>query len=418
MNIKYFQIVFTAIFFLINHNSFSQSSSPYSRFGIGDIEYSYSIRRMGMGHQGISLADADFISVLNPASLYRLGKTRIEFSLNFNGRFLSNDKQKKYYAEGEFGGFALGIPVSSANGIGIAFGLVPYSNVSYNVSDALSSNDPLIGDYEIRYSGNGGLSRLFLSSSYLLPIDVSLGASLDYYFGSITYNSLAEFANSSAFSGEYKRNYEFRGIGGSVGLISPDFSKLIEIESVSDFRIGMALNLFSNLTSDSLFTSGSLVGIDTVGSGRGKAAIPNKISLGLSFVLSKKFLISVDYSSQAWSKYKLNDFTPNELRNSYKISTGFEYRPARELGSSFWEQIILRAGLSFEQNQYFINNNGIDQYSLSVGASLPLGNENTIDFAVLYAKKGTKDLNLFQEDLLKVGIGLSLGELWFIRQDK
>ena len=60
---------------------FAQSSSSYSRYGVGDIDYSYSVRRMGMGQLGTSIADVDFISITNPASLYRISKTRIEFSL-------------------------------------------------------------------------------------------------------------------------------------------------------------------------------------------------------------------------------------------------------------------------------------------------------------------------------------------------
>jgi len=88
------------------------------------------------------------------------------------------------------------------------------------------------------------------------------------------------------------------------------------------------------------------------------------------------------------------------------------------LGSTFWEQIILRAGLSYEQTQYLIYGKGINQYSVSLGVSLPLSNENTLDFGLMYARRGTKELNLLQEDIIKLGIGFSLGELWFLRQDK
>jgi len=126
----------------------------------------------------------------------------------------------------------------------------------------------------------------------------------------------------------------------------------------------------------------------------------------------------MDYSTQAWSQFKANNLTPSQLRDAYKLSAGFEYRPLRELGSSFWEQIILRAGLSYEQSQYFVNGRGINQYSASVGASLPMGSENTLDFALMYSRRGTKEANLLQEDIVKFGVGFSLGELWFLRQEK
>lgn len=418
MKSKIILILFFVIISLVNCDSFAQSSSSYTRFGIGDVDYSYSVRRMGLGQLGTSVADADFISIINPASLYRIGKTRIEFSLNYNGTFLSDNIQKNYFAETDFSGFAVGVPISNKYGVGMAFGLVPFSNVSYKVLESSSAANPLIGDYEIEYSGKGGLSKVFLSSSYLLPIDLAIGASLDYYFGNINYNSQVNFINSSAFSSEYQRNYQHRGIGGTFGFISPDFSKFLELKSITDFRIGLAVNVFSNIKDDSMFTAKSVVGIDTLNSGTGEINIPTRLSAGASFVLNNKYLFSLDYSTQAWSKYSINNVSTSVLRDASKISGGFEYRPLRILGSTFWEQIILRAGLSYEQTQYLIYGKGINQYSVSLGASLPLSHENTLDVGLMYSRRGTKELNLLQEDIIKLGIGFSLGELWFIRQDK
>lgn len=408
-------LVFTAFF---ANTCIAQSSSSYTRFGIGDIDYSYSIRKMGMGQLGVSVADVDFISTLNPASLHRIGKTRIEFSMNYNGTFLQDNFQKNYYSEADFGGFAVGVPISNDHGVGVAFGIVPFSNVSYKVVQKINSPDPLIGEYSTEYTGKGGLSKIFVGSSYLLPIDLSIGASFDYYFGNIVYNSRVDFANSSYYSGEYEKFYEHRGIGGSFGLISPDLSKLFESKTISDFRFGLALNLFSKIIDDSMYTSISTTGIDTLNSGRGNIDIPAKLSLGLSFILNSKYLFSFDYTAQALSKFKSNEVAIPQLRDAYKLSVGFEYRHLRELGSTFWEQIIFRAGLSYEQTQYFVNNYGINQYSASLGASLPLSSENTLDIGLMYAKRGTKESNLFQEDIIKLGIGFSLGELWFLRQDK
>ena len=169
-----------------------------------------------------------------------------------------------------------------------------------------------------------------------------------------------------------KLSHKNSGIGGTFGFISPDFSKLFELKSISDFRIGLAVNLFSTLKDDTLLTSRSLVGIDTLSSGSGEINIPTKLSLGMSFVLDYKYLFSLDYSSQAWSKYLVNNVSSSPLQDAYKISGGFEYLPLRELGNTFWEQIIFRAGLSYEQTQYIFYDKGINQYSVSLGASLPL----------------------------------------------
>ena len=80
--------------------------------------------------------------------------------------------------------------------------------------------------------------------------------------------------------------------------------------------------------------------------------------------------------------------------------------------------MIWRLGLSYEQTQYHFNNDNINQFSVFGGFSYPMGLENTIDVALEYSNRGTKDNNLLNEQTFKIYIGLSLGELWFLRFDK
>ena len=418
MKSKYFLILSFVILLAENYTLLAQSSSSYSRYGIGDVDYSYSVRRMGMGQLGTAVADADFISIINPASLYKIDKTRFEFSLNSEATYLSNSQKTDYYADTDFGGFTFGIPINYRNGIGMAIGVVPFSNVSYEILEPYYPENSIFGDFNVKYTGEGGLSKVFISSSFLLPIDLSIGASFDYYFGNTSYKARVDFVNSRLFASEYEITHRNSGIGGTFGLISPDFSRLLSLRAFSDFRIGFAVNLFSNLRDDTLYTSRSTVGINTLSQGVGEISIPTKYSLGMSFVLDYKFLICLDYSSQAWSKYLVNNALSYPLQDAYKISGGFEYIPLNDIGSTFWEEIILRAGLSYEQTQYIFYGKGINQYSVSLGASLPLGIENTVDIALMYSRRGTKELNLLQEDVIKLGLGLSLGELWFLRQEK
>ena len=78
---------------------------------------------------------------------------------------------------------------------------------------------------------------------------------------------------------------------------------------------------------------------------------------------------------------------------------------------------MLRLGLTYEQTQYNINGQGINEYSVMGGFSIPLSYENTLDVGLEYTIRGTKDFNLFQEKIIKLTAGISLGELWFIRSD-
>ncbi len=416
--IKIFALGF--LFFIGQIDVFPQISSSYSRLGLGDMVYSYSARRAGMGQLGISVIDAAYISMLNPAGLTGLHSTRTEVGVMYNGLFLSNDNASSYSSSTDFSGATIAFPISMAHGISLSAGLIPYSNVSYQEENNYPGTNSASNGYNISYKGTGGLSKMVLGSSYRFPFDLSIGATVEYYFGELNYNSTISFPNDASLqTGTFTTRYRPRGFSTTVGLITPDLSKVIfGSENISDFRFGAVLSFSSNLLTDtSLIISSSLVD-DTVQNSSITTKLPYRFAAGFSFVLNKKYLFSFDYLFQPWSKYALNGVTSSFMRDSYKISTGFEYRPELEAGQSFWEQVMLRLGLTYEQTQYNINGQGINKYSVMGGFSLPLSYQNTLDIAIEYSIRGTKDFNLLQEKIIKLTAGISLGELWFIRSDQ
>ena len=415
LKIKYipFILLFTQV------TLFSQASSSYTRYGIGNIAYSYSANELGIGQLGISIVQPGFISLNNPASWNKLITTRFETSMSYTGLYLSDFSNKDFNGKAQFNGFAFAFPVSVKHGISVGFGIVPYSKVNYQVVQNYTS--PETSDqYSITYQGQGGLSKLFIGTSYNLPFNLSVGATFEYYFGNINYSATSDFTNSGDVSAQYNTSYQPDGLGTTFGLISPDFSDIFNSKSITDFKLGLAVNYINSLSTDTLlttYTSSRSTGTDTIGFGTTKMKIPVRISAGLSLVLDKNYLFTLDAASQGWSNYTFNNLKIPELQNSLLLSAGFEYRPKEELGASVWEQIIWRAGLSYEKTQYKINNIGINQYAVSGGFSFPLSYANTIDFAVQYGIRGKKESNLIKENFIKINFGLSLGELWFIRRN-
>jgi hypothetical protein len=146
--------------------------------------------------------------------------------------------------------------------------------------------------------------------------------------------------------------------------------------------------------------------------------IPLRINLGLSFILGKNYLITIDYSSQNFSNFKIADKTNENLRDGFKFSTGFEFIPTQQLGMTFWERVNWRFGLSYEKTPYYFKNTGIDQYSVYGGTTFPLGVDNSIDLAIQYSLRGTTENKLLKENFIKLNLGISFGELWFIRYEK
>ena len=400
---------------IISFTVFAQSSTPYSRYGIGDVEYTNSARRAAIGSLGAAVFDNNFISVLNPASWSGIKLTRVEFNTSYNGLFLKSNNINTYYGKLVIKGFDIAIPISPKYGISSVLGISAYSTVSYKSVENYFSPTDLVDNYTLTYEGDGGLSKFFIGGSYRLPFNLFVGASFDYYFGNLKYFSNTNFINSSNFNASYEKKISPKGIGSSVGLISPDFSSLFGDGIITNFRIGLSLNYVSTLNADTVYATSSANGIDTISFGSTNIKIPSRYTAGLGIVLNKKFLVSLDYSVQPWSKFEIYNKTSEYLRNASKYSLGFEYDPITKAGDSFWEQFIWRAGLSYEQTQYYINGQGINKFTIGGGFSLPITELNTIDVGINYSFKGTTEFNLIKENVLQINFGISLGDLWFIR---
>ena len=401
---------------LLTNLSLAQRTSTYTRYGVGDIYYSYSARTLSMGHSGTAMLNSDYVEVLNPASWSSLSRVRFELSFAYDELSLSNSGETKYYGDGLFKGVTFGFPISEVNRIALTFGVVPYSRINYEVSENII--DSVTGNYNTTYLGKGGLSKIFVGSTYQLPGELLFGATLEYYFGNIKYTSKLAFENTSYFPSEYEINYAPKGFGTTIGLITPDLSELLDSSLISSLRLGLSTNIVGKLNTDTSFVSTSSSLVDTISTGKTKMEVPLRLNLGLHITFVNVYNIALDYFYQPWTEFKLSEINQSNLSDVHRISLGFEYRPQRVPGISFWEQIMFRAGFSFEKSQYNFDGNELKQYSVFGGFALPLSPENTVDLGFEYSVRGTKEDNLLEENFLRINFGVSFGDIWFIRYDK
>jgi len=415
MFIKFSKYCFTFII-LISTLSVAQRTSTYTRYGLGDVLYSYSARTLSMGHAGSAIINSDYVELLNPASWSGLTRTRIEFSFAYDELRLSNQNETKYYGDGIFKGFTFAFPVSEQNGIGVAMGIVPYTRINYEVQEKIL--DETTGNYTTTYQGKGGLSKLFIGGTYKIPFDLILGATLEYYFGNIKYNSKVEFDNILYFPAEYELAYGPTGFGTTLGLITPDMSGLLNSDLISNLRLGLSTNLIGKLNTDTSFIYRSATIVDSLGKGTAKMEVPMRLNVGAHITFVNIYNFALDYFYQPWTELKLSEINQLYMSDVHKFSLGFEYRPQRVPGIGFWEQIMLRAGLSYEMSQYKLKGNELKQYSVFAGFSIPLTLENTVDLGFEYSVRGTKEDNLLEENFVRINLGLSFGDLWFIRYEK
>ncbi len=406
------------ILFLTFTPLFAGNGSVYSRFGFGEIFNTHSARSLGMGGLGSAITDVYNLNSYNPASWHKINLMRFDFGVNFNGIKASDATGSHYSSDYGFSGFTIGIPVQRDLGITIVGGLLPVTAVEYTIVEQLT--DGITGDYEANYDGTGGLSKAFIGASYKTPVGLIIGGSFDYFSGKMEYSSETNFANSSSLNNsKLTTRYKNRGVGFSAGIMTEDLSELLGLKTIKEVRLAANISYISKLNTDTSFVKSTVaIGSKVTEEATVETKIPMKLGFGLSFLVNDRYLIGVDYLVQPWSKFKFDGRKSSNLRDLMKISAGVEYADRTKKFGSFWEQMIYRCGLSYEQTQYEINNEGINLYSVHGGVSFPISPGNTLDIGLQYGIRGTTSSNLVKENIYKATVTLSFGELWFIRQDR
>lgn len=395
----------------------ASGGSVYTRFSLGDIVTASSARRMAMGGLGASLEDYEYLSSYNPASYSRLDITRIETGLDFKGVDAKDNNSSAFYSNANFSGFSIGMPLQHDWGMSLVGGMLPVTRSQYEVKNA-KTLDQL--DYSQENNRIGGLSKAFIGISYNLPFDLALGATYSYLVGNLRSDFNTTFPEGSGFTSSYSRvNYELRGQGFSAGLISPDFMSLLGSNSrrFRNLRLGLTFEYFGKIKADTNYSI-KQTQYEVLTSGKTDFQVPYKLGVGASFILQNNYQLALDYLYSPYSDYKMSGLKDRNLRDYQKISLGMEYKDRTSRSKSWEDEVMMRCGLSYEATQYKILGRGIDQYSVYGGFSLPLSFETTLDFALQWGIRGTRDLGLTREQFINAQFSLSFGELWFSRIDR
>ncbi|MFI5148981.1 MAG: hypothetical protein ACHQRM_04560 [Bacteroidia bacterium] len=192
--LKCLLVVFPA---LLSSSLFSQtlSSSPYSRYGLGDLQGVGLAQNFALGGAGYAWrndsSSANYINITNPASYSSTRVTTVELGMLSNTtqfqtmdtRFVLNNTSFSY----------LSVAVPLKPWWGLSFGVMPYSTVGYNIHT--QQNRDTVGLIDYFYQGQGGINKAYLGSGMKLlkkrftdrtGTDLSCGFNANFEFGSIS----------------------------------------------------------------------------------------------------------------------------------------------------------------------------------------------------------------------------------------
>ncbi len=398
----------------------SGGGSVYSSLGIGDLMGGLSVRNLGMGYTGVALSSSSALNMDAPATWAGLTRTRLEAGAAYQG-FSSRDAfASRYIADISFLDAKVGFPIAPSKGISLVAGFTRYSNVDFDTYEAgtgYTSVDTI--PYSIHHQGTGGLGVGKLGLSYAPIRWLALGASFDYYFGTINYIRTFLPTSASFLGSRFDRTTSYHGPGGTFGVLMTDFGWLSD--DLKPLAVGASVSSRSDVTSSTqtILTFGgdpvnSPSEADTTANVDGTTIIPLSYTVGVSYVVGSRYVLAADYSSQLWKKSSFNGTAPTDLGNSSRFGLGIERGPSRETNASWGERVALRFGGTFGTLYYRPKNTAIDQWLLTAGASFPISSTSRMHMAFEYGARGTFSNGLIRDHIFRLTAAISVGEEWFV----
>jgi len=422
---KFSNFQFSFFFFLIFNfqfsifNSFSQTStnSPYSQFGLGEIDAAINPQNFALGRTGFAMNNPAYINLTNPASYASLDLTVFEVGASSNLNRLRNQTDTQKTRTSSFGYFVFGIPIKKW--WGASFGLLPYSSTGYklNTSEEITN----IGTVQYFNQGSGGINKVYLGNGFKIKEILSIGVNASYLFGAINKQSRAIFDKSKVpFNTLIDNNITAQGFAFDFGI---QYKQKINDEWICNVGgvYGMNTKLKAqneNFAATYISSNSELVFKDTLKNftDTGKISLPQFFGFGFSVENGDKWLFAMDYSKRFWSDYSALGQN-EELKNSSQISFGVQYCPERFGGMSFWKATQYRVGMRYADSYLQIKNIPIKEYGISFGLGMPLKkSRSSVNLGFEIGKRGTIENGLILEEFISAKFGLTINDRWFIKR--
>lgn len=395
------------------------TDSPYSRFGIGQLKPNAFVSSIAMGGIANGLQNPNAVNVLNPASYAAISATTFEVGVSSSVLRLSSATKDQANINASLSYLSFAFPISK--NWGLAFGLLPYSNVGYRITDAKTIQNS--GPTNYIYEGSGGLSKFFIGNGFKLSKNIYAGFNSSFLFGNIAHTRYVEIADTSGGSINTRINNSVF-IGDVYFDYGIQYKK--EIKEGRKLVLGYAGALTRNVSAQSTtvtdryyYAGQSKKVIDTVENiqdAKTKVTIPMTHSVGLALQEEGNWLLGADVYYGNWSDYK-SSFDRSKLGNSLGLAMGGFIVPDKNSIGNYLKNIEYRAGAHAGRSFLNINNTPIDEWGVSGGFGLPLPRvRSKINLAVEYLSRGTTSNNLLKEEYLNVHLSFIMNDSWFNRR--
>lgn len=400
--------------------------SPYSFYGIGDLETPVTAASRAMGGVGIGFRSDKTMNLQNPASYSAIARQSALFHVGIDGEatFLKSETTRNSYLSFNVSDVAFQLPL--AKGLGMAVTVNPYSSVGYRITATEQSEDiwENIGYTQYLYTGMGGVNQIKLGLGYAVTDWLSIGAEMIYYQGNISRNykqTIEPVVGDGYYLGLASDNQEH------ISRLMADFGVQARLmkQGSRTLTLGLTYSLGGKLNSrineviqhGPYFTS---VGYDEVVNRtyRSSFRLPHRFGGGL-YYQGTRWSGGVDYRFDGWGVNGVDATTGVRYRDTHTVSAGVQLVPKAGDVRKIMNRWSYRLGFRYSQYYMAFDGHNIDEKVISLGLGIPLGTRgvNAIDLGFEFGTRGVAKAGLIRENFVRLSIGLSLfgDDYWFMK---
>lgn len=409
--------IITSFCLLLSLASFAQegTASPYSFYGIGDVRFKGTIESRSMA--GVQVEqDSIHINLDNPASFSNLKLTTFTVGGTYNQTTLKNSSASEQAKRTTFDYLAVGLPMGK---LGVGFGLIPYSSVGYKITNTSDE----AGGSNTRDFGTGGVNKAFFAASYKLFSNLSVGANVEYNFGRIETTNL-QYINGVVLGSRELNRADLSGVNFNFGaLYQAKLTKKLSLYGSLSYKLESTLASDNTRNRDvvSLNSDFDVTSVEALDEEKDSEdlTLPSELRFGLGIGESKKWLVGAQIisASQGDLANTYNSLSNVSYEKAMKYSLGGYFIPNYSSFSSYAKRIVYRAGLKYEETGLVVNSQSIKDKGVSLGFGLPItGSFSNINLGFEFGKRGTTSAGLIQENYVKLSVGLSFNDRWFVKR--
>ena len=410
---------FVLTFFVLPIMAQSGSNSPYTRYGFGQLSDQSFGNSKAMGGIAYGLRNGLQINAANPASYSAVDSLTFLFDA---GMSLQNANFKE-----------AGVKTNAKNStidylamqfrlwkrMGLTAGFLPYSIVGYNMSQTKSISTDEYGNSISSlstYNGDGSVQQIFIGLGYKIFDNLSVGANFSYFYGDISHSVSTTFSNSNAYSSVRADKLEIRDYKLDLGLqYTHNFREKHSINLGMVYSYGHDLNGKGYKFNETYSNSSTYPMTQTVDTVKNAFSLPHSFGFGATYVYDNRLTVGLDYTLQKWEDVEFFN-EKNKFQNRSKISFGAEYMP-NPISRNYLNRIRYRIGAYYSDPYTKINDQeGAREYGVSFGFGLPLFQSRSIlNLSGQYVKVSPKVKGMLEENYLRINIGLTFNDRWFMK---